>query len=103
MKTFLLWEWGATARRTDLWTKLVNEDTRLHWSTYRQDIAILEFCKKNGCEFVVLNAAGLKIDYIVDKNGGREYKNYYDYDRINTIELRFESDEDALIFKLKYA
>jgi hypothetical protein len=82
-----------------LWDNLICKDNRLAWAMPGQDEAIIDLCEKYHCEFVVIGDLGMSVDYSVI---GLARWRHYDSEHIETIELRFEDDEDAIIFKLRF-
>jgi hypothetical protein len=86
--------------RNNLWNKLILKDVRLGWRDDNQDTAITELCEKYNCKFMILNGDGYILNYTVNGSGCRDYRGQ-DY-ALDRIELHFENDNDAIIFKLKY-
>jgi hypothetical protein len=97
MKIILLWD--RIDGHTRLWSRLSANNSGLDWPF--TDKAIIEFNNKNGCEVMATATTCYEkiVDYTIDTNGRRLYNPSM---FIEQMYLQFVSDEDALMFKLKY-
>jgi hypothetical protein len=101
MRTLLLYDHLQPGSRK-VWDNLIRIDGRLRWEFPEQDAAIIELSKKYNCSFIVSDKSNNAMEYIVGINGQRLYKGRVGFGTIQKIELHFENNEDAIVFKLKY-